>query len=208
MLGRWRTARVLEAVEEVGVVDRVGDRVGGLRVDRRERLLPEGDHLGDGRRLVGAREEGGLRRARGREQHRADLGAVAVDFQVGTGRMPLQMQGPQAPQKPVQFTDEQILAMANYVQSVAPGPDFPDPEILDGEGDVARGAELFRINCAGCHGLAGQGLVGPSLQGVSNQLKDPALVHQIISGETPPMPSFEMEPQSMADLLAYLRTLS
>ncbi|MGB0873752.1 MAG: cytochrome c, partial [Synechococcus sp.] len=24
----------------------------------------------------------------------------------------------------------------------------------------------------------------------------------------PPMPSFEMEPQSMADLLAYLRTLS
>ena len=71
--------------------------------------------------------------------------------------MPLQMQGPQAPQKPVQFTDEQILAMANYVQSVAPGPDFPDPEILDGEGDVARGAELFRINCAMCHNVAGAG---------------------------------------------------
>ena len=85
------------------------------------------------------------------------VGAVAVDFQVGTGRMPLQMQGPQAPQKPVQFTDEQILAMANYVQSVAPGPDFPDPEILDGEGDVARGAELFRINCAMCHNVAGAG---------------------------------------------------
>ena len=60
----------------------------------------------------------------------------------------------------------------------------------------------------GGHGLAGQGLVGPQLQGVSNQLKDPVLVHQIISGETPPMPSFEMEPQSMADLLAYLHTLS
>ena len=86
-----------------------------------------------------------------------------------------------------------------------------DPYIkasLELQGAVDHGGQLFRINCAGCHGLAGQGLVGPSLQGVSNQLKDPALVHQIISGKTPPMPSFEMEPQSMADLLAYLRTLS
>ena len=86
-----------------------------------------------------------------------------------------------------------------------------DPYIkasLELQGVVDHGGQLFRINCAGCHGLAGQGLVGPSLQGVSNNVKDPALVHQIISGETPPMPSFEMEPQSMADLLAYLHTLS
>ena len=86
-----------------------------------------------------------------------------------------------------------------------------DPYIkasLELQGSVDHGGQLFRINCAGCHGLAGQGLVGPSLQGISNNVKDPALVHQIISGETPPMPSFEMEPQSMADLLAYLHTLS
>tara|TARA_B100001778_G_scaffold62742_1_gene49118 strand:- start:265 stop:669 length:405 start_codon:yes stop_codon:yes gene_type:complete len=86
-----------------------------------------------------------------------------------------------------------------------------DPYIkasLELQGAVDHGGQLFRINCAGCHGLAGQGLVGPSLQGVSNNVKDPALVHQIISGETPPMPSFEMEPQSMADLLTYLHTLS
>ncbi len=86
-----------------------------------------------------------------------------------------------------------------------------DPYIkasLELQGAVDHGGQLFRINCAGCHGLAGQGLVGPSLQGVSNNVKDPALVHQIISGETPPMPSFEMEPQSMADLLAYLHTLN
>ena len=79
---------------------------------------------------------------------------------------------------------------------------------LELQGGIDHGGQLFRINCAGCHGLAGQGLVGPQLQGVSNHLKDPVLIHQIISGETPPMPSFEMEPQSMADLLAYLRTLS
>lgn len=85
------------------------------------------------------------------------VGELAVHFQVSTGRMPLQMQGPQAPDKPVQFTDDQIQAMAEYVGSVAPGPGYPDAEILDGEGDVTHGAELFRINCAMCHNVAGAG---------------------------------------------------
>jgi ubiquinol-cytochrome c reductase cytochrome c subunit len=85
------------------------------------------------------------------------VGELAVEFQVGTGRMPLQASAPQAPQKPVQFTEDQILAMASYVQSMAPGPTFPDEEILDGEGDVARGAELFRVNCAMCHNVAAAG---------------------------------------------------
>ncbi|MEU1973340.1 cytochrome c [Microbacterium sp. NPDC019599] len=85
------------------------------------------------------------------------VGELAVEFQVATGRMPLQAQAPQAPQKPVQFTEDQILAIAAYVQETSPGPTFPDEEVLDGEGDVARGAELFRINCAMCHNVAGAG---------------------------------------------------
>lgn len=85
------------------------------------------------------------------------VGELSVEFQVATGRMPLQMQGPQAPEKPVQFTQEQIEAMAAYVQSVAPGPTYPEERILDGEGDVAHGAELFRINCAMCHNVAAAG---------------------------------------------------
>ncbi|MEE6390255.1 cystathionine beta-lyase [Methylobacterium radiotolerans] len=85
------------------------------------------------------------------------VGELAVEFQVSTGRMPLQMQGPQAPQKEPQFTEEQILAMAAYVQSEAPGPTYPADEILDGEGDVAHGAELFRVNCAMCHNVAAAG---------------------------------------------------
>src|SRR3546814_387156 len=45
------------------------------------------------------------------------VGELSVHFQVSTGRMPLQAQAPQAPQKPVQFTEDQIAAMAEYVQS-------------------------------------------------------------------------------------------
>ena len=37
---------------------------------------------------------------------------------------------------------------------------------------------------------------------------DKALIKQVVSGQTPPMPSFEMEPQSMADLLAHLHSLN
>lgn len=85
------------------------------------------------------------------------VGELAVEFQVSTGRMPLQAQGPQAPQKEPQFTHEQILAMAEYVQEEAPGPTFPEERILDGEGDVSHGAELFRVNCAMCHNVAAAG---------------------------------------------------
>ena len=101
------------------------------------------------------------------------VGELSVEFQVATGRMPLQAQAPQAPQKPVQFTEEQILAMAAYVQTQAPGPTFPEEEVLDGGGDVARGAELFRINCAMCHNVAAaggaltEGKYAPALGGTS-----------------------------------------
>jgi len=101
------------------------------------------------------------------------VGELAVEFQVSTGRMPLQMQGPQAPQKPVQFNEEQIQALAAWVQSVAPGPSYPDEDVLDGGGDVANGAELFRINCAMCHNVAAaggaltEGKYAPSLTGTS-----------------------------------------
>ncbi|MGW8483448.1 cytochrome bc1 complex diheme cytochrome c subunit [Microbacterium sp. NPDC055903] len=95
------------------------------------------------------------------------VGELATEFQLATGRMPLQMQGPQAPQKPVQFTEDQIQAISSYVQSVAPGPTYPESWITDGEAnphnaddegaDVARGAELFRVNCAMCHNVAAAG---------------------------------------------------
>ena len=74
-------------------------------------------------------------------------------------------------------------------------------------GDAERGGRLFLINCAGCHGIAGQGLVGPRLQGVDQRRSDVWLIRQVTSGRTPPMPRFQPDPQAMADLLAHLHTL-
>ena len=75
-------------------------------------------------------------------------------------------------------------------------------------GAAERGEQLFLINCAGCHGIAAQGLVGPDLHGVDSRKNNRQLIQQVVSGRTPPMPRFQPEPQAMADLLAYLHTLT
>ncbi|BAZ31596.1 cytochrome c class I [Cylindrospermum sp. NIES-4074] len=79
--------------------------------------------------------------------------------------------------------------------------------VLSRTGDPVQGHAIFQINCAGCHGLEANGLVGPSLQGVSKRKSEYGLIHQVISGETPPMPKFQPSAQAMADLLSYLESL-
>lgn len=79
--------------------------------------------------------------------------------------------------------------------------------VLSLNGNPTRGHAMFKINCAGCHGLDGDGQVGPSLQHISQRKSKISLIHQVISGETPPMPKFQPSPQEMADLLSYIEKL-
>nr|AZB72916.1 cytochrome c [Synechococcus elongatus PCC 11801] len=79
--------------------------------------------------------------------------------------------------------------------------------VLTLTGDTERGQAIFQINCAGCHGLEGRGLVGPDLANVSNRKSRKDLILQVTTGETPPMPKFQPSPETMADLLSYLETL-
>ncbi|MBO9578657.1 MAG: c-type cytochrome [Microbacteriaceae bacterium] len=137
------------------------------------------------------------------------VGAAAVDFQVGTGRMPMAQTGPQAQVKPVQFTQEQITALAAYVASVSPGPGIPDEELLQSGRDLAEGGELFRINCAMCHNVAGaggaltQGKYAPPLTGVSR-----AHIYEAMVTGPQNMPVFNdanIEPEQKANIIAYLK---
>ncbi len=81
-------------------------------------------------------------------------------------------------------------------------------ETLSIQGEAISGSKLFKINCVGCHGISAQGFVGPDLHEATQEMSDKKIINQVIRGLTPPMPSFEIEPQSMADLLAYLHTLN
>lgn len=79
--------------------------------------------------------------------------------------------------------------------------------VLSLTGNPIQGHAIFQMNCAGCHGLQADGNVGPSLQGVSKRKSRYGLIHQVISGDTPPMPQFQPSAQEMVDLLSYLETL-
>ena len=79
--------------------------------------------------------------------------------------------------------------------------------VLAKTGDPTLGHAIFQINCSGCHGLDASGRVGPSLWEISKRKSPHSLIEQVISGNTPPMPQFQPNPQEMADLLSYLETL-
>jgi ubiquinol-cytochrome c reductase cytochrome c subunit len=55
------------------------------------------------------------------------VGAAAVDFQMGTGRMPMAAPNVQAPRADeVRFTQDQISSVAAYIASLAPVPCVPE----------------------------------------------------------------------------------
>jgi len=140
-------------------------------------------------------------------------GAAAVDFQVGTGRMPLKIHGPEAPRHPVQYTEKQIEAMAAYVASFGPGPAIPSDSLISQytNTDVAVGGALFRTNCAQCHNFSGSGgaltygKYAPSLSDAT-----PKQIYEAMLTGPENMPVFgdqEITPQQKLAIINYIRTL-
>ena len=80
-------------------------------------------------------------------------------------------------------------------------------ETLELNGSIEEGDALFKINCVGCHGITARGLVGPDLHSITQRLNDKEIIKQVTGGLTPPMPSFEIDPENMANLLKYLHSL-
>ncbi|KYH44031.1 cytochrome c [Branchiibius sp. NY16-3462-2] len=139
------------------------------------------------------------------------VGAAATDFQVGTGRMPLAQPGTQAQAGEVQFSPDEIKQLAAYVASLGPGPSVPDSKYTTGDGDIARGGELFRVNCAMCHNFAGsggaltRGKYAPSLMDVSGK----HIYEAMLTGPQS-MPVFNddnLSPQDKADIISYLKNV-
>ena len=137
------------------------------------------------------------------------VGAAAVDFQVGTGRMPMQASGPQAPAKPAQFDQDEINQLAAWVASLGAGPAIPTPEQVDPAlGDAANGMLVFRTNCAMCHGSIGgggaltQGKFAPSLLETT-----PEHIYEAMLTGPQSMPVFNdanITPEHKRDVIAYL----
>jgi ubiquinol-cytochrome c reductase cytochrome c subunit len=139
------------------------------------------------------------------------VGAAAVDFQVSTGRMPLQQHGPEGNRKPVAFDRQQINQLAAYVGSLAPGPGIPQGVDQYKSADVAQGGELFRTNCSQCHNVVGSGgaltygRYAPPL-GRST----PTQIYEAMITGPENMPVFSdttLSPQEKFEIIHYIRTI-
>ena len=136
------------------------------------------------------------------------VGAASVDFQVGTGRMPMADMSTQATRKEPVYTPEQTAALVAYVASLAPGPAIPTEAQLNYErdGNTAEGGELFRNNCAMCHNFAGQGgaltegKYAPTLMGV-----EPKYIYEALITGPQAMPVFSDKTITPAEKLSLIK---
>jgi ubiquinol-cytochrome c reductase cytochrome c subunit len=82
-------------------------------------------------------------------------GALAADFYLSTGYMPLHEIGLQPHRSRVLFTKQQIHALVAYIASLGEGPAIPTPHPQ--QGSLSQGMQLFTDHCAGCHQVLAQG---------------------------------------------------
>jgi ubiquinol-cytochrome c reductase cytochrome c subunit len=140
------------------------------------------------------------------------VGGAAVEFQVTTGRMPATGQGAEQLRKPAKFTEQQAEQLAAYVESVGGGPQLPTGSLRDTTGDsIADGGQLFRLNCASCHGTTFKG--APLSAGKSAPSLNDATDKQIYAAmQTGPesMPIFsdnQITPTEKRQIVAYIQTM-
>lgn len=152
------------------------------------------------------------------------VGQGSVYFQVHSGRMPMMSNDAQAERKTPRYTEQQTLALAAYVAANGGGPDLVYNEdgtiameelrgsSYDGQihpEDVARGSELFRMNCASCHNFTGRG--GALSSGKYAPPLDPANEQEIYQAMlTGPqnMPKFserQLTHDEKADIIAFIK---
>jgi ubiquinol-cytochrome c reductase cytochrome c subunit len=149
----------------------------------------------------------------------AGVGAAAVDFQVGTGRMPAVQPGPQMPQKKPVYTQDEIDELAAYVASLGPGPDVPNPADYSLAGlsaeqrqeAITRGGEIFLTNCTACHNFEGSGGAmpkggfAPKIHGV-----EPKYIFEAMLTGPQAMDNFSngnLSVEEKRDVIAYLQSI-
>ena len=97
----------------------------------------------------GRREPGpgaGRRRRRGRRTSRSAPGACRPPARART-----------IPRKTAEVRRARDRAIAAYVQSIGGGPTIPTGSLRGDAASIAEGGELFRQNCASCHGTTFKG---------------------------------------------------
>src|SRR5205085_2717937 len=105
----------------------------------------------------------------------------------------------------------QARQLAAYVESIGGGPAIPVGTIRGTDKQIAEGGELFRLNCASCHGTTFKGAplsagkIAPSL----NSSTDLQMYTAMLTGPES-MPVFgdnQLTPVEKRSIVAYVHTL-
>ena len=132
-----------------------------------------------------------------------NVGALAADFYLRTGYMPLANPHDQPSRRHVVFTEPEIRALVGYVASLGNGPQIPTPH----PASVAAGMRLFTDHCAGCHQAVAQGgyvtgaRVPPLTDATDRQIAEAVRIGPYL------MPRFSRKaitPAQLNDIVAYV----
>ncbi|MDO1558592.1 cytochrome c [Brevundimonas sp. 2R-24] len=107
-----------------------------------------------------------------------------------------------------------LLMMLLSLMEVQPRPGVAGPPV-DMTVSALHGETLVRERCGACHAVGREGpsplADAPPLREIPNRYPvdnlEEALAEGIIVAHDGPMPAFEMEPEDITDIIAYLRTL-
>ncbi len=138
----------------------------------------------------------------GRGPNLRGVGALAADFYLRTGRMPLPAPHAQPLRTRPAFPASDIAALTAYVGSFG-GP--PVPQVVPSAGSLARGQDLFALNCAGCHTIQAQGGIVTGAIAPSLQRATPTEIAEAIRIGPYVMPSFGASEISGSDIDAIAR---
>jgi ubiquinol-cytochrome c reductase cytochrome c subunit len=137
------------------------------------------------------------------------VGAAAVDFQVGTGRMPAAEQGAENIRKTIAFTPSVIKALAAYIQNLGGGPPIPSAaQVSPVGGNYGIGQQLFVADCAACHNFDGAGgALNNGNLAPPHTSSTPTQIYEAMLTGPEAMPVFNdltITPQEKRDIIAYV----
>jgi ubiquinol-cytochrome c reductase cytochrome c subunit len=133
-------------------------------------------------------------------------GALAADFYLRTGYMPLSNPYVQPRRSRVLFTERQIRGLIAYIASLGPGPAAPHPD--PASGSVSEGFGLYSRDCAGCHTIVGAGGYLPDAVAPPLSEDSPQQIAEAVRIGPSLMPRFSpqrLSDQQLDSVIAYVQ---
>lgn len=132
-----------------------------------------------------------------------DAGSAGIDFQLATGRMPLEVPGTEPDRGPPELGPHQIAAIVSF--AAGHGIVVPRIPAVHSSHALARGRVIYEANCQACHGASadgatvGYGWIAPGLRAAT-----PLQIAEAVRTGPAMMPRFDERTLSNADLDALI----